>query len=154
MLQHYISTYISTEWFEGAAGHYPAFSAIQLLRGGEGESAECHNAIRLSWCKNIIQRGYSAKSTLKKAIGPPRKIPTKSFIYFSQHSFYFCWGQCPNPHRSLLEPKSRRLLHFPKLWPITLSPVCQAQCAVNKRLTNNLLCQSILKDKQERTNHE
>ena len=39
---------------------------------------------------------------------------------------------------------------FSKLWPITLSPVCQAQCAVNKRLTNNILCQSILKDKQER----
>ena len=39
---------------------------------------------------------------------------------------------------------------FSKLWPITLSPVCQAQCAVNKRLTNNLLCQSILKDKHKR----
>ena len=46
------------------------------------------------------------------------------------------------------EPKSRRLLHFVKLLPITLSVVCHDQCAVNKRpFANNLRWQPVLKDK-------
>ena len=47
------------------------------------------------------------------------------------------------------KPKSRRLLHFVKLLPITLSVVCHDQCAVNKRpFANNLRWQPVLKDKQ------
>ena len=53
------------------------------------------------------------------------------------------------------EPKSRRLLHFVKLLPITLSVVCHDQCAVNKRpFANNLRWQPLLKDKQWRKTYE
>ena len=53
------------------------------------------------------------------------------------------------------EPKSRRLLHFVKLLPITLSVVCHDQCAVNKRpFANNLRWQPVLKDKQWRKTYE
>ena len=73
----------------------------------------------------------------KEPINPPAKDTIVLLIclwiicFFPSKSFDFFEGQRPNPERSLRE--SLRLLHFPKLWPITLSPVCQDQCAVNNR---------------------